>query len=506
MHYVGKINRYAALVDLVSDRPLMWSKLGSDEDGYVYDEIALADKPIHAFRSGVDAFQADLVAKFPEEEAAIAEYVRLYKEANDSGTAHFMIKLLPAWLENLVRPFATRKFQRFAGQTVGEVLDGLTQNKELRALLCGQFGDYGLAPRDASFFIQAGIAAHYFSGAWYPEGGPQEIARHIIPVIEAAGGAVFVKAPVQQILYDSTSATAVGVQLANKTQSQLFAPLVISAAGAANTYGKLLSDAALHRLGLKVEAPETPIEGVKPSVTHIYCFVGLNASPEELNLRSSNLWVLPCSKETFDLSAMREDYFDDPMTAPMLMFIGFPAAKDPSWSERFPGKSTCVIITEAKFDWFAKHLSERPGHRSDAYKEMKHRFGERILEEGLYHHYPQTRGFVDYVEVGTPLTNANYIAAPTGESYGLEHTPKRYTTTHTHLRPQTAIKGLYLTGQDVATAGFAGGLMGGVLTAHAILGYPSVSDILQGRELITELTNARNLKPGSWFTACSATV
>ena len=35
--------------------------------------------------------------------------------------------------------------------------------------------------------------AHYMDGGYYPVGGSQEISRALIPTIEAAGGAVFVK-------------------------------------------------------------------------------------------------------------------------------------------------------------------------------------------------------------------------------------------------------------------------------------------------------------------------
>ena len=49
------------------------------------------------------------------------------------------------------------------------------------------------------------------NGAYYPVGGPQQISRAIIPTIEAAGGRVFVKAAVSQILLDK--GRAVGVAL-----------------------------------------------------------------------------------------------------------------------------------------------------------------------------------------------------------------------------------------------------------------------------------------------------
>lgn len=44
------------------------------------------------------------------------------------------------------------------------------------------------------------IVCHYLNGAWYPKGGASEIAFHMIPIIEKAGGAVLVRAPVNRIL------------------------------------------------------------------------------------------------------------------------------------------------------------------------------------------------------------------------------------------------------------------------------------------------------------------
>lgn len=46
------------------------------------------------------------------------------------------------------------------------------------------------------------LVTHYMNGAWYPKGGASEIAYHMIPIIEKAGGAVLVRAPVNRILFN----------------------------------------------------------------------------------------------------------------------------------------------------------------------------------------------------------------------------------------------------------------------------------------------------------------
>jgi hypothetical protein len=48
--------------------------------------------------------------------------------------------------------------------------------------------DYGLPPDKASWAVHAMVAHHYFAGAAYPTGGAAELARRIIPTIEAAAG------------------------------------------------------------------------------------------------------------------------------------------------------------------------------------------------------------------------------------------------------------------------------------------------------------------------------
>lgn len=67
----------------------------------------------------------------------------------------------------------------------------------------------GTAPSESSFLVSALMVHHYQRGAWYPRGGSSELAFHAVPVIERAGGAVLVRAPVTRVLV-SAAGTALG--------------------------------------------------------------------------------------------------------------------------------------------------------------------------------------------------------------------------------------------------------------------------------------------------------
>lgn len=64
----------------------------------------------------------------------------------------------------------------------------------------------GVEPMRSSFVLHAILQNHYMKGASYPKGGASEVAFHIIPVIENAGGKVLVRAKVKEILVENGKA------------------------------------------------------------------------------------------------------------------------------------------------------------------------------------------------------------------------------------------------------------------------------------------------------------
>ena len=66
-----------------------------------------------------------------------------------------------------------------------------------------------------------------------------------------------------------------------------------------------------------------------------------------------------------------------------------------------------------------------------------------------------------------------------GEIYGIASTPERFGVRD--LGARTPIRGLYLTGQDVASLGVVGAMFGGVISASAVLGKNLLSAVSKPR-------------------------
>ena len=95
------------------------------------------------------------------------------------------------------------------------------------------------------------------------------------------------------------------------------------------------------------------------------------------------------------------------------------------------------------------------------------RYAERMLAR-LDREVPGLVDQIDYYEVSTPLSTRHFANYEEGEIYGLDHSPRRFA--QRYLRPRTPIRGLYLAGQDVVSAGIVPSLVSGYLAGSAILG------------------------------------
>jgi len=462
IHYIGEVGRDNSLTkklfDYISDGTLEWGDMGD-----VYDRIVVGDK-IYDFVKGVSNFKEQLVKDFPQEEKAITKYIDLVFKVVKTSRSFFGAKALHPVLQFLLGSFMKSPFLKFSSKTTLETMREITDNEELIKVLVGQYGDYGLPPSKSSFAMHAMLVRHYFSGGYFPVGGSSRIADSIVPIIRATGGDVLVKADVLEILINNNCAE--GVKMSDgKT---LTADMIISGAGIINTYKHLIPDVVARRHTL-----EKNLQTISPSVAHISLYIGLNGNPKELNLPKANYWIYP---EDLSHDEVFDNYVEDVNSEFPVVYISFPSAKDPDWSNRYPGKSTIDIITLMPYEIFEQWEDERWKKRGEEYEQLKDRFAKRLLET-LFKHEPHLRDKIDMYELSSPLTTKHFVNYDKGEIYGIDHSPERFE--QDFLQPRTPIKNLYLTGQDIATAGIGGALISGVLTTSAILNKNMIKKVMR---------------------------
>lgn len=450
VHYVGDVHRPGTLLrrafDHLSDGELAWADMGE-----VYDTIVFGDDR-YELVAGRERFRQRMYDYFPRQRDAIDRYLQRIRETVRTSKRFFLEKVLPPALGRVASPALRWPALRESRRTVRDVMRELTDDPRLAGVLTGQYGDYGLPPGEASWFMHALLVGHYLGGGAYPVGGSSRIAATMLPGIERAGGAVMTSAAVEQILVERDR--AVGVRLAGGEEVR--APVVISDAGVALTFGRLLPRESARKHGL------TPtVAGAPPSFAHLSLYVGIKEDTAALGLNRSNLWVYP--DHDHDRNVAR--FVRDPDAPLPVAYLSFPSAKDPDFARRYPGRTTIEVIGVAPHAWFAKWQDTSWKKRGADYDALKANLTARLTAE-LLRQCPQLAGKLDHAELSTPLSTTQFTGHPSGEIYGLAHTPARFEARH--LRAHTPVAGLFLTGADICTAGVGGALMGGIMTATAV--------------------------------------
>lgn len=461
VHYVGEVHKPHAplrrIFDLISDGRLKWAPM--DE---IYDRIII-DGRSYDFPAGRENFAAAMKGYFPDEAEAIDQYIALIDNVARAARKLFAGQAMPPLLAKAYNITRGMQIPKETLMKTRDVLEALTDNQELIAVLTGQWGDYGMVPADATFFMHASVVKHYFGGGSYPVGGSWKIAESIIPTIRAAGGEVFTYAKVDAIHLDKGKAAGVVMD----TGDVILADKVISAAGARITYEKLLPA----EVQKKLEVPRK-MQTVKPSSAHLCLYIGLKGTAEELNIPKTNLWVYPTPDHEGNIAR----FMEDPSQDFPLLYISFPSAKDPDWPKNYPGKSTVEVLTLGPYSWFEKWSDKTWNQRGEDYDTFKESFSRRLLDE-LFKHMPQLEAALDYYELSTPLSTQWFQLNDQGEIYGLDHDPERFKQSWLH--PVSPLKNLYLTGQDVVTAGVGGALVGGLMTTGAMLGPRKFQEVMK---------------------------
>ena len=137
VHYIGDVGVKTTLArrlfDFISNSQLQWQAMDS-----CYDRIYLGEDSFDLV-AGRDNFRNNLIKRFPQEQAAIDEYlVRLGKVAD--AMQHFTVeRMFPSLLAKASRLVREHTMPDYFNRPTRQVLEELTSNQTLIAFLTGQW-------------------------------------------------------------------------------------------------------------------------------------------------------------------------------------------------------------------------------------------------------------------------------------------------------------------------------------------------------------------------------
>lgn len=441
LHYLGDMGPEGTrMLDWLSEGRIELAPTGAE-----FDTVRFPGGFEFTYASPEQETIARLMQAFPESVADIDRFFLALAEAEKAAAAAFRMHALPRALAAAQRLARLRSLSKWVGHTTAEVLEKLVADSRLRAVLSAQWPDHGGSPSTGSFAMHAVVMRHFLRGSRYPRGGAGAFAAALVPVVEAAGGAVRLRSPVAGILLER--GRAAGVRLADGTEHR--AAAVVSDGGARNTLERLLPE----QIRDSEWGREILALGLSPS--HVGLYLGLEGDIAAAGAGARNYWCY----ETWNTETVTWD--PEKQERPPLMFVSFPSLKDVRPGARHTAEAVAWV------DWagFERWQDSSAAHRPAEYERLKTLAGERLRAQ-LERHFPGLAPMIRHVEVSTPLTTAHYTGAPHGAVYGLAVTPQRFLSSRLGVR--TPVRRLYLAGQDAVSPGITGAMMGGVLAAAAI--------------------------------------
>ena len=457
LHYLGQLGRGEAFLDLLESLGIADKVDFVELDPEGFDRYVFPDYEI-ALCKGKERYKEKLFREFPGEQTGIEKYFRVLDRVTEAmGASISGSGGILGMLGLLIRHPVMLKYGR---ATYQKLLDDVTQDKLLQAVLSALSATYGLSPSRASALIPLMVLDHYLQGGYYPKGGSGAFRNAFVDALQSHD--VETKKLARVVEMDKK-----GDAFFIKTESgeQYTAKSVISNADPALTVGRLMNPEIIPS---KIRRKAMHL---RPSVGAFYAFIGTDLDLPSCGITDANIYHyhdIDFNRiyETEDASSMEEELPG--------FFMTSPSVKDPEGGHAPQGKHTLEITTMMDYERFEKWADAPSMKRGQDYEDFKNRIGERLVKAAEIY-IPDLSSHLDHVEYATPLSNAYWVNALQGGCYGPEETPDQVGPGR--FSDFTAgVEGLFLVG--------AGTLGGGIMACVA-------SGVLAGRKAAAYLQSSR---------------
>lgn len=446
LHYLGQLNKgekFWSLLDTlgIADK-VNFVELNPDGfDRFVFPDYQFV------FCKGKDRFKERLIRDFPREERGINKFFVVFDKIIKAMEASMSMEngFLRMFRFLLKHPVML-KYSRIPYQ---RLLDEVTSDKRLQAVLAGQSGTYGLSPARASILIAIIICNHYLNGAYYPKGGSGTFRDAFLNALRENGVEMKNRSPVTGI--DKRGDEF----LVESEQGEKYsARVVISDADPVITLGALVNPQIVSS---KIQKK---VKHLRPSVGAFCAFIGTDLDLPSLGITDANIH----HHEGFDVNKIYEilNASSLPQDVPYY-FLTSPSVKDPQGEHAPKDRHTVEIFMWMNRDIFKKWSNLPSMKRGEDYQALKEKIGERIIKASE-RYIPDLSRHLDYVEYATPLSNEYWVNAVQGGSYGPEMTPDQMGPGRFN-RFTAGIDGLFLVGAGTLAGGIMPCIASGVLAA-----------------------------------------
>lgn len=449
VHYIGGLDKGQNLYQIFKYLAVM-DKLKlqrMDEDGF--DRIIIGND-MHEYRlaQGYENFVQQLLKDFPEEEMAIRNYCKRIKATCSKFP-----------LYNLRTKGLYEEKAEALTEDTRTVIESLTDNEKLQAVLVGNNALYVGIPYETPFYVHALIVNSYIESSWKCINGGSQIGKILSTNIRELGGDILRHCDVQKIQVEGDRA----VYAETTDGRKFYADTFISNIHPSKTLELTDTDVIrkVYRRRLR-SLPHTISSFLVHIVLKKNCF----------RYQKCNYYYHK-EGEIWNLTEYTEDNWP----------LGYAVFLPPSsQTEEFAQAMT--IFTYMRYEdvapWqntFNTVLSEQ--ERGESYEAFK-RYKAGILIDTVEERFPGLKNCIASYTASTPLSYRDYIGNYDGSLYGIAKDYKD--PLKTFISPRTKVQNLYLTGQNINIHGVLGSTISGLLTCITLLGNEDIVEKIKNAE------------------------
>ncbi|MFX1423671.1 MAG: phytoene desaturase family protein [Promethearchaeota archaeon] len=342
------------------------------------------------------------------------------------------------------------RMMEFSSTSVGEYLEDLTSNEDLKLVLSANLGYYGDDPYTLSLvFFSAPQGSFFKGGGHYIKGGSQSLSDYLGKVIIDNGGKIFRNHLVTKIIIKDN--TAIGVKYIKKNQRetlehQVIGKVTIANAAIPNVVNKLLGKAFLDT------EYQHNVNSLEIACSLLCVFLAFSQPPSSIGNKNYSTFIYDKNLTLKDISSIQRsnDY-----SKKGFVFVDYSIIDSNLTKEGYVG-----VITTTDYLEHWENLCE------DEYQ-VKKNLVQNVLIERLEKTFPGIREIIIYTEVATPKTIKRYTSNP-GSVYGFAQTIEQAGPRIRAIR-KPPINNLFFASAWSGVGGFSGAIHAGYTCALKIL-------------------------------------